>query len=284
MFWIMAFRSKRTRSWWLVTTAAWLLVCGSGLPAAAEAGTSASNTVKRAYTRVFTGEGFDTCHAPSLHAMSVWWKSSPYRALGVYVGGLNRACGDGNLSSSWVRSVNAMGWHLIPIYVGEQASCTHQPHLGLMSAKNVVDDAASAADDAVNRAAALGIARGSAIYFDLESYGRKDTACTNLVVRYIGAWTGRLHARGYLAGVYSSAGSGIIDLAHASLPGVARPDALWIARWDNSHSVQDPSVPNNAWTPHQRIKQFTGGHKESHGGVTLNIDRDWLDGPVARIG
>lgn len=268
----------------MVIAAACLLVCGTVIPAAAADGMSAFATTKRVYTRTFTGAGFDTCHAPSLKAMSAWWKSSPYRAIGVYVGGPNRACGDGNLSSGWVHSVNAMGWHLVPIYVGQQAPCEHQPHLGLMNAKNAADDAASAADDATNRAAALGIARGSAIYFDLESYGRKNAACTNTVVRYIGAWVGRLHAHGYLAGVYSSAGSGITDLAHVSIPGVAKPDALWIARWDNHSTVQDASVPNNAWTPHERIKQFTGGHKESHGGVTMSIDRDWLDGPVARIG
>ena len=282
MFWIMAFRSKRARSWWLATAAACVLVCSTAIPAAAESDTFA--TVKRVYTRVFTGEGFDTCHAPSLPAMSAWTRHTSYRAIGIYIGGVNRACSDGNLSNSWVRAVNAMGWHLMPIYVGEQAPCTHQKHLGLMSVKNEADEAASAAGDAVNRAAALGIARGSAIYFDLESYGRKNAACTNTVVRYVGAWTGSLHAQGYLAGVYSSAGSGITDLTHVNLPGVARPDALWIARWDNHSTVQDPSVPSDAWAPHERIKQFTGGHKESHGGVTMDIDRDWLDGPVARIG
>jgi GH25 family lysozyme M1 (1,4-beta-N-acetylmuramidase) len=153
-----------------------------------------------------------------------------------------------------------------------------------MRAKALSNDAAAAADDAANRAASFGIARGSAIYFDLESYGRKDAGCANIVLQYLGAWTSRLHARGYLAGVYSSAGSGITDLAHVAAAGVAKPDALWIARWDNGRTVQDASVPNAAWTPHLRIKQFTGGHKEAHGGVTMNIDRDWVDGPVARIG
>lgn len=240
--------------------------------------------IRRSQTRVFTGNGFDTCHAPSPHAMSAWWTSSPYRALGIYIGGLNRACADGYLSNGWVHAVTAMGWHLMPIYVGRQAPCTHQPDLKLMRAKTAADDAAAAADDAASRAAAFGIARGSAIYFDLESYGRKDAACTNTVLRYIGAWTDRLHAHGYLAGVYSSAGSGITDLAHSTTPGVTGPDALWIARWNNDRSVQDTAVPDGTWTAHQRIKQFTGGHKETHGGVTMDIDRDWLDGPVARIG
>ena len=286
MFWIMAFRFRRARSWCLMTAVGCMLVCTAAIPVHAEERTSnlSFETVKRVYTRVYTGDGFDTCHAPSLPAMATWWRTSPYRAIGVYIGGVNRACGDGNLSNDWVHTVNAMGWHLVPIYVGRQAPCTHQPHLRLMTPKALSNDAASAADDAASRAASFGIVRGSAIYFDLESYGRKDAACTGIVLRYLGAWTSRMHAHGYLAGVYSSAGSGITDLATVIVPGVARPDALWIARWDNGRTVQDSSVPDGAWTPHLRIKQFTGGHKEKHGGVTMNIDRDWVDGPVARIG
>ena len=244
----------------------------------------AFEALRSSQTRVFVGDGFDACNAPSLQAMSAWWNTSAYRALGIYIGGLNRACDDGYLSNGWVHAVTAMGWHLIPIYVGRQAPCTHQKHLAAMAPKTAADDGASAADDAASRAAAFGIARGSAIYFDLESYSRRNAACTDTVLRYIGAWTGRLHAHGYLAGVYSSAGSGITDLTHATLPGMSRPDALWIARWDNARTVADPAVPSGAWTPHLRIKQFAGARKETHGGVSLEIDRDWLDGPVARIG
>lgn len=32
---------------------------------------------------------------------------------------------------------------------------------------------------------------------------------------------------------------------------------------------------------HQRIHQYRGGHHETYGGVTLNIDNDYLDGAVA---
>lgn len=240
------------------------------------------DTVRRTQTRVFTGDGFDACTAPSPKAMSVWWSKSPYRAVGVYIGGINRACPDGYLSNSWVHTVTAMGWRIVPIYVGRQAPRTRQKHLSPMSTRIVAVEADAAADDAVRRAAAFGIASGSAIYFDLESYSRKNAACANTVLTHLSAWTNRLHAHGYLAGVYSSAGSGITDLTHSTLRSIVRPDALWIARWDNARTVQDPAVPSDAWT-HMRIKQLTGGHKESHGGVTINIDRDWLDGPVARI-
>ena len=30
------------------------------------------------------------------------WAGSPYRAIGVYIGGLNRGCSQPNLTASWV--------------------------------------------------------------------------------------------------------------------------------------------------------------------------------------
>ena len=49
------------------------------------------------------------------------WSSSPYRAVGVYIGGANMACSQANLTSGWVSTETAAGWHLIPTYVGLQA-------------------------------------------------------------------------------------------------------------------------------------------------------------------
>ena len=54
----------------------------------------------------YKGRAFDTCSAPPLKAITAWNKS-PYRALGVYIGGANRACGQPRLTASWVsRSVS----------------------------------------------------------------------------------------------------------------------------------------------------------------------------------
>jgi peptidoglycan hydrolase-like protein with peptidoglycan-binding domain len=36
-------------------------------------------------------------------------------------------------------------------------------------------------------------------------------------------------------------------------------------------------VPDNQWSNHQRIHQYTGNVTESHGGYSLNIDRNALD-------
>ena len=64
----------------------------------------------------------------------------------------------------------------------------------------------------------------------------------------------------------------------------ARPDALWIARWDNSSLLTGwAGIPNTFWAVGQRGKQYVGDHTETYGGVTLNIDNDRFDAPVASV-
>jgi hypothetical protein len=247
------------------------------VPAAAESGQP-----RAAPTHSYEGFGFDTCAAPSAAALATWRRDSDYGALGIYIGGINRSCGTGNLSADWVRTVSRDGWQLIPLYVGRQAPCVRQKGLAHMDPATVTSQAAAAARDAVDRAAALGLRPRTAVYLDLEGYARGDRKCTDVVLRYITAWTEALHDYGYVSGVYSSAGSGISDLASAAgSDTIGLPDALWIARWDSSAtSEHDPALSDTAWGPHGRIKQFAGGHREIHGGVTIDIDQDWIDGPV----
>jgi glycoside hydrolase-like protein len=230
---------------------------------------------------LFSGDGFDTCRTPSLSAMQAWWHSSGYQALGLYIGGVNWGCGGSTLTRGWVDAVSRIGWRLVPIYVGRQAPCVRQRKLALMDPKTVQDQATAAGQVAVADAQSLGLLPGSAIYFDLEAYRRGDAGCAGTALKYVGTWISVLHAHGYLAGIYSSAGSGIKDLA--ADPGSPPPDAVWIARWNNQSTVTDPSLPDSLWTG-RRIKQYSNGHKEAHGGVSLTIDKDTIDGPVARVG
>jgi hypothetical protein len=229
----------------------------------------------------FTGYGFDTCGAPSLATLSAWL-TSPYRAIGIYIGGTNRACPDGNLSASWVTSALNGGWSLIPLYVGLQAPCVSQANLALIDPASAATQGTAAADDAAAKAVFFGLPAGSPIYFDMEGYKTNDTACTRAVQAFLSAWDSQLHARGLLAGVYGSAASTIRDLLPlAGGPPAAAPDQVWIANWNGQASVfGDPYVPDSVWTNHQRLHQFKGGHHETYGGVTVNIDNDYLDGAV----
>ncbi len=231
-----------------------------------------------ARSAIYTGLGFDACAAPSPAAMNAW-SASPYRAVGIYIGGENRACAQPNLSASWVSDRVAAGWHLIPTYVGLQApgacsGCT------AIDPNNAGPEGTAAANAAAAQAQALGIPAGNPIYYDMEHYTRGGTR-TATVLAFLSAWTSQLHALGYVSGVYSSASSGISDLVDSAGSGMVEPDDIWIANWNHQRSTDDPYVPAADWPNQQRLHQYEGGHTETYGGVTINIDGNYLDGATA---
>ena len=230
----------------------------------------------------YIGKGFDTCAAPSTATMNAWL-ASPFRTIGIYIGGVNRACADGNLSASWVVANAKAGWRMLPIYVGRQAPCANQGDLGPIHPTDIPQQGADAAVDAIARAQHFGLFGGSTIYFDLESYDTRDATCRAVVLNFLSAWTKRLHAGGYLSGVYSSASSGILDLERAyTSTTFVRPDAIWIGRWNNKASVfGEPNVPDIHWGTHQRIHQYRGPHNETWGGRTIDIDSNAIDAPLS---
>ena len=231
---------------------------------------------------VFTGLGFDTCSTPSTKAMAAW-AESPFRGVGIYIGGENSACSQPNLSASWVSAETTAGWHLIPTYVGLQATTSSCTSCAKMTTAAAGTQGAAAAEDAVTEAAAIGIGSGSPIYFDMEAY-TPSTSATGAVLNFLSAWTEKLHALGYQSGVYSSSGSGITDLAKQVGTGYAIPDDIWTANWNNEENTLDPALPSTAWPNHQRIHQFRGGHDDIYGGTTINIDSDYVDGATVGVG
>jgi hypothetical protein len=230
----------------------------------------------------YTGLGFDACTAPSRRTMSSW-EDSPYRAIGVYIGGVNRGCSQPNLTASWVAAQIAAGWSLIPTYVGLQAPTSSCTSCATLSAGAASSQGTAAAEDAVEQARLAGIGAGSPIYFDMESYSRTSSA-SSATLNFLAAWTNRLHALGYDSGVYSSSASGIADLASRLGSSYPQPDDLWIANWNGRANTADPYVPANAWSEHQRIHQYRGGHDETWGGVTINIDNNYVEGATAGAG
>ncbi|HXF29915.1 MAG TPA: DUF1906 domain-containing protein [Solirubrobacterales bacterium] len=251
-------------------------------PAAARASAARAPATGSVSGSVFTGLGFDTCSAPSSKAMAAW-AASPFRGVGVYIGGENSACSQPNLSASWVSAQTTAGWHLIPTYVGLQATTSSCSSCAKMTTVAAGTQGAAAAEDAVAEATAIGIGTGSPIYFDMESYS-PTTSATKAVLTFLEAWTDKIHELGYQSGVYSSSGSGIADLAKQVGTAYTQPDDLWIANWNNAENTLDPVVPATAWANHQRIHQFRGGHDETYGGVTINIDSNYVDGATVGVG
>ena len=227
-------------------------------PAAAAADVPASATS-------FTGEGFDACAAPSAAYMSAWHSKSPYGAVGIYIGGAERACAQPNLTAAWVAQQAAAGWRFMPIYVGPQAEFDQ--------ITTPASQAVAAAEDAVTQAAALGLGTGTAIYYDMEAY---QAAQEKNALAFMSAWTTQLHAEGYKSGIYSSSSSGVTDLV-ANFTKDTMPDVIWDALWNGDANTTDPAIPATDWADNDRAHQFNGGSNETYGGDTIDVDQDYLD-------
>jgi hypothetical protein len=229
-------------------------------------------------------KGFDACAAPSLNTMSTWKSASPYTVVGIYLGGSNRGCAQPNLNASWVATAHAQGWKLLPIWVGPQASCSTLGNTTRLSGdptaawwQGIIE--ASAAADAANN---LGMGWLTPIYYDMEGYARGG-ACSVSVQAFADGWVRQINSRGYLGGMYSSLCSGILDAAASFNDATKAPlNAVWIAAWNNTPNILGFGSPcplsDALWNNHQRVHQYIGGHNESYGGITINIDTNAVDG------
>ena len=192
------------------------------------------------------------------------------------------------------------GWRLLPLTVGLQASCsnvdryTRRDRISPDPTNNYATARKQGRTEAATtivKAQALGIAAKSTLWFDLEHFDEDNTRCRESALGFLSAWSHKLHARGYKSGVYSSASSGIraLDNARVLEPGrYTMPDQVWMAEWVKPVDYREPPtatpptllsayVRDDAWMPRSRMRQYRGGHDETYGGVTINIDTNYLD-------
>jgi hypothetical protein len=269
----------------LVTALSSLALLVAGLTVSAPA--SADNV---ATPGGFTGYGFDQCLAPSQSAMDAWLNHSPFWAAGIYISGASRGCPvQPNLSATWIRTQLANGWRLLPITLGPQAWCTtrerylHQVRINPSSSGSYATarrQGAAEASKTVAAAQRLGISAGSTLWYDIEAFSITRTDCRESALSFLSAWTDQLHALGYVSGIYSSGASGIkmLDDARVTRPGTyTMPDRLWVADWNGRAETASGYVRSDGWAQRQRVHQYRGGHNETYGGVTINIDNNWLD-------
>jgi peptidoglycan hydrolase-like protein with peptidoglycan-binding domain len=237
----------------------------------------------------FTGRGFDTCVAPNQATMDTWNLTSPFSAVGVYVSGSSRLCGDDkqpNLNREWVARNARNGWRFLPIHVGRQAPCfaknvksaARKPRMS-KRARTARRQARSEAQETITALKRYGFGKRSVAYLDIESYPRT-TACDRIVLEFVGAWTRYLHARGYKSGLYSSGAAAIkaVDTARrAGREGLTPPDQLWFA-WANGKADTQggPFLSDQHWRK-QRIHQYVLDTRVSYGGARVPIDKNFLD-------
>jgi hypothetical protein len=217
----------------------------------------------------FTGEAVDACEDPSSSELSAW-SSSPYRGVGMYIGGANMGCAQPNLTASALSSEAAAGWHFYLLYVGVQGAGNT---CGCSTITSPVSQANAAAENAVNIAAGLGFAAGTPIFYDMEPYG---SSATSDVIAFESQWTAELHALGYQSGVYGSISPEIDDIMN-NLGSFNAPDDIDFADWNGSAGTSDSNIPSADWDNHNRIHQYTGATNVTYGGVEIQVDQDYMD-------
>lgn len=247
-----------------------------------------ASAANRVTPRNFTGFGFDQCNAPDQAHMDAWLRTSKYWAVGIYIAGENRYCKDQpELTPGWVSTQLRNNWRLLPLNVGRQAWCNTnykgKPRISPDPTNSFEKARAQGRDEAVasiRAAKALGIVRGSTLWYDIEHFDISKRRCRNSALSFLSAWTHVLHRRGWVSGIYSSASSGIKMLDDARLDPsstIAMPDQVWFADWNGRVTVRSRYIADDGWMPHARVHQYQGDHVEKHGGMSINIDSNFLD-------
>ena len=108
-------------------------------------------------------------------------------------------------------------------------------------------------------------------------------SCTNAVLKFLGAWDRQVAGRRVRDRRVLK--PGLRHRRHAvgrrqKVAGFTPPDAVWIALWDNVASLNDGTL---TWPLPDRSKQYAGNVNATVGGITLNIDKDFVGGPLARL-
>ena len=247
--------------------------------------------------KVAVGHGFDQCEIPGNAALDAWRDSSPYNVVNLYIGGSARACSNRALTYSKVSTMYNNGWTFIPTWVGPQASCTD--YRSRMSADPAVayQEGVDNANQAMAKMYELGLTdangHGGVVYYDLEYYVG-NTACQTATRSFFEGWNARLHQLGALSGVYGASchywSTNNPPQNLSNLAALTNPvDAVWVAKYISTPYYYNPSVsvwgiascfPDSLWSQNQRIRQYTGGHDETWGGYTINIDSNVMLGPV----
>ncbi|HAJ35230.1 MAG TPA: hypothetical protein DCL15_06010, partial [Chloroflexi bacterium] len=236
--------------------------------------------------------GFDKCNIASEEELRRWSQDSPYRAVNLYIGGALRACDNAALDARLLAALTAQGWTFIPTWVGPQAPCTGYSQQFDLDPATAFAQGRSEAEKALVVASQLALAdangAGAVIYYDLEAYDGQDAACVEAARAFVAGWTQRLQESSSYAGLYALACNPPIARYADAAPA---PDAVWFAAWTRNEfdpamtvwNLASTCLPPTLWSQQQRIRQYTGSHDETWGGVTLEIDSNVLDGIVADL-
>ena len=186
------------------------------------------------------------------------------------------------LDAGWVRTQQRTGWHLLPVQVGPQASCSGYADRMSSDLATAKQQGSAEAATAVATARGLGIGPGSTLYYDLEDYDLAPDDCRRAALSFLSGWTegparrrlrlGRLlqhRRRDHLAG---PGGPGGPDGSYTM------PDDIWFA-WANGRAdiVTDERVLSDEWDDHARVHQYALDVTADLRRLHHDVDANWVD-------
>ncbi len=197
--------------------------------------------------------------------MTKWKASSPYEFVAYYIAS---PC---HRNAGWMgkrATLAAMGWRLLPVYVGQQvvgsSNCTHNV---LTAAQGKID-----AQDAAAKLTADGFAAGCYVYLDIERCdvfpaGMKD---------YVGSWIDCIVQAGFGPAVYCHRHNApdVQSAVKPSLPAGAAPARFWIVGGVTSKFNLQTAKPADSGIAFADLWQRPEPVSRTFGGVQILIDED----------
>lgn len=221
--------------------------------------------------------GFDTGSYPGDNVMDKWF-GNPYVFAGYY---LESPCHNSTKFKPWsghLATLKQIGWGLVVVYVGRQAS-------GCGSTKLTRAQGMADATDAISKAKHDGVANNATIFLDVELM---DTLSAKMVGYMRGWLAGILLDKTYKAGAYVHFrnATDLIKAAQQEYADQGQPGgapAFWVVRVPGGGAfnvnTSGPQDLNNLSTKPISFASVWQGKidikKETHGGVTFGpVDQD----------
>lgn len=218
--------------------------------------------------------GFDTSDYPGDAAMRAWRDNAGYDWVGYY---LTAPCHKDDSWSGKRDTLEAMGWGLAVVYVGQQTwgktpRARSRKTGGTTCAASLVTAAQGRADadDAIARTVAEGFPAGTAIFLDLEHMDR----VPNAMREYYQAWTERLLDDGRFRPAYyahtANAQAVYADIrALFDRRGIRSDPPFWVAGGSNFGRDRTPQEVGHVFAD---VWQGVLDTWEKHNAVRLPID------------
>ena len=124
---------------------------------------------------------FDSCSAPSLAVMRAWRRA--FAAAAIYIGGAEAGCAQPNLTAAWVTGATRLGYAL-HAHLRRPAGALLRYPVRIRPSRAAAQGTAAAAD-AIQQARALGMGRGTPIYYDLEAYDGRNAGCRAAALTFL---------------------------------------------------------------------------------------------------